>query len=228
MGRKREQHNYNYEPDKVKAAQIEKQKAIMIAKLEQENIDLNKNAKIEIIRANANFQLDIMKAKEQGFTRVIESLMEMMKEWNLISEQRIAFLSSCKAETVEKINRQYLELMNDIDDSAFDFQINKQPQLFEKLEEFSGTDSYETYKNSIDQYISNFLFEKSELLKSYRGQQELLVKSSLDSIDLINNEITQLVTNRIDSLTMSINSDSTYQEVIESKQEKQKLISNEG
>lgn len=226
MGRKREQHNYNYEPDKVKAAQIEKQKAIMIAKIEQENIELDKSAKIEIIQANANFQLDIMKAKEQGFTRVIESLMEMMKEWNLISEQRIAFLSSCKAETVEKINRQYLELMNDIDDSAFDFQINKQPQLFEKLEEFSGTESYETYKNSIDQYISNFLFEKSELLKSYRMQQELLVKSSLESIDVINNEITQLVTNRIDSLTLAINGDSTYQEVIESKQEKQKLIAN--
>ncbi|MBI9032747.1 hypothetical protein JEZ13_12215 [bacterium] len=227
MGRKREQYNYNYEPDKVKAAQIEKQKAIMIAKIEQENIELDKSAKIEIIQANANFQLDIMKAKEQGFTRVIESLMEMMREWNLISEQRIVFLSSCKAETVEKINRQYLELMNDIDDSAFDFQINKQPQLFEKLEEFSGTESYETYKNSIEQYISNFLFEKSELLKSYRLQQELLVKSSLESFDVINNEITQLVTNRIDSLTLAINCDSTYQEVIESKQEKQKLILND-
>lgn len=226
MGRKRETYSYNYEPDRVKAAQIEKEKAILIAKLEQDNITLDKNAKIEIIQANANFQLDIMKAKEQGFTKVIASLMEMMKEWNIISEQRIVFLNSCKAETVEKINRQYLTLMNEIDDSSFDFQISKQPQLFRKLEEFKGTDSYESYHKSIDQYISNFLNEKKELVKSYRVQQEILVRSSLDGIDQINGEITQLVMNRVESLNRAISSDSAYQEVIESKKDGPKFITN--
>ncbi len=227
MGNKtRTTYSYNYEPDKVKVAEIEKEKAIIIAKLQQENIDKNKQAELELMQVNANFQLDIMKAKEEGFTNVISSLTNMMKEWNILGEQRIAYMNNAKFEASKKINTLYAELISKVNEDAFDFQLNKEPQLFEKLEKFQGTASYDSYQKSIDKFIASFIDEKSDMVKSYRKQQELLMDSSLKSIDAINSEVTQIVMNRVESLTKTIQGDSSFTQLSAKSNEINNLLEN--
>jgi uncharacterized membrane-anchored protein YhcB (DUF1043 family) len=217
-------HSYIHEEDKVRAAKINKEKEILLAKINQENIELQHKSELELMQANANFQLDIMKAKEQGFTRVMKSLQEMMREWNIISEQRIAFVNNSKHDVAVKINKLYTELLNKVEDDSFDFHLNKQPQLLNQLENFKETDSYESYRNNIDTYVANFIDDKKELTKNYRNQLSHLIQSSTNSIDQINSEIHQIVNNRVESLTKTLQSDVDFQKVIETKEDKTKML----
>ena len=220
-------YNYKYEPDRVRVAEIEREKAIRIAELQQENISKQKQAELELMQANANLELDIMKAKEEGFTNVISALTNMMKEWNILGEQRIAFMNNAKFEVSSKINNLYSDLIKNVDEDAFDFQLNKQPQLFEQLEKFQGTDSYESYKNNIDKFIGSFINEKSDMVKSYRKQQEILMLSSLKSIDVINSEVTQIVMNRVESLTKTIQGDNDLKQLSNQNNEIENFLENE-
>jgi len=222
--RSRTSYSYNYEPDRVKAAEIEKEKAIIIAKLKQENIDKNKQAELELMQANANFQLDIMKAKAEGFTNVVLALTEMMKEWNILGEQRIAFMNKAKFDVAARVNNLYSELTKKVDDDSLDFHLNKYPMLIEKLEEFKDSGSYESYKKHIDEFIASYIEDKKELTKSYRKQQEILMQSSLVSIDVINSEVTQTVMSRVESMTRTIQNDSDYKQLPGSKQKVEKAI----
>lgn len=214
MGRSsRTTYSYNYEPDKVKVAEINKEKEILLAKMQQNNIDKNKQAELELMQANANFQLDIMKAKEEGFTNVVAALTNMMKEWNIINEQRIAFMNNTKFDTAQKISNLYSELSTKIDNDAMDFHLHTVPEMLAQLEKVKEPDSHEIYKKNIDKFISNFVDEKTDMLKSYRYQQEMLLQSSLNSIDAITNEVTQTVMNRVESLTKAIQNDEDFQQL---------------
>ncbi|MCF7911463.1 MAG: hypothetical protein K9M99_02965 [Candidatus Cloacimonetes bacterium] len=233
-GGSRTTYSYNYEPDRVKAAEIEKEKAIIIAKLQQENIDKNKQAEFELMQANANFQLDIMKAKEEGFTNVVSALTEMMKEWNILGEQRIAFMNNAKFDVAVKINNLYSELISKVDEDSFEFQLNKIPKMLETSEKLKDPDSRKSYQNSIDKYIASYIEDKKEMTKSYRKQQEILMQSSIDSIDAINSEVTQIVMNRVESMTKTIQGDVDFKQLPNSKkrieaikQDNPKLINND-
>jgi hypothetical protein len=219
MGGSKTTYSYSYEPDRVKAAEIQKEKSIILAKMQQENIQLNQKAELELMQANANFQLTMLKAKEEGFTNVMVALTNLMKEWNIISEQRIALMNNAKFDTSSKINRLYSDLISKVDEDSFDFQLNKQPKLFEQLEKCKDTGSYESYRKSLDLYIANFINEKSEMVKSYSKQQEILIQSTLNSIDTINSEVTQIVMTRVDSLTRTIQIDKDYRQLADKNKE---------
>ncbi len=92
-----------YEPDKVRAAEIDKEKAIEIERLKGNNIKLQKEAKIEIIETNARMEALIVEAKVRGFDMAAQILVGMTKELNILGEQRIAMIESASGNAVLQI-----------------------------------------------------------------------------------------------------------------------------
>lgn len=97
------------EPDKVRVAEIEAQKAVAIEKLKGENIILQKEAMKELIETNARMEELMIAAKVKGFEQITDKLMEMTRELNYLAEQRIKILETAGIDTVKQINEHYLE-----------------------------------------------------------------------------------------------------------------------
>ena len=65
------------------------------------------------------------------------------------------------------------------------------------------------------------------MVKSYRKQQEMLMQSNLKSIDIINSEVTQIVMNRVESLTKTIQGDNDLKQLSNQNNEIENFLENE-
>lgn len=88
----RNTENTSYEPDKVRVAEIERDKALQLADRENERIGLMKEAQMELTEFNARMEAAVIEAKARGFHAVQQSLMTMAKELNILAEERMILI----------------------------------------------------------------------------------------------------------------------------------------
>ena len=72
--------NYNYEPDKVKIAQIEAEAKIRLAEMETERVELIKQAQKELLRDEAEAKILVEEAKAKGFTVMAQTIIAMQEQ----------------------------------------------------------------------------------------------------------------------------------------------------
>ena len=104
-------HSYNYEPDKVKIAEIENATRVKLAQLKNERVDLSKQiesstkvklvhlenervdlikqAKIDILQCETQCQMALKEAQARGFQMVAETIMEMQKQLTDMAQKTI-------------------------------------------------------------------------------------------------------------------------------------------
>jgi hypothetical protein len=136
-------YNYNYDPDKVRAAEIE-----------QENIKLLKDAQKELIQMNTQMELALMEAKVRGFSMVQSSLIEMIREANLLAEQRIALLGQAQFDVIKKANDYYNQLSCQIEKDGDQFMCDRLPKIMDTWKSFpEGSSQYKMYEKTVENYI---------------------------------------------------------------------------
>ncbi len=194
-----------YEPDKVRAAEINKEKAIELEKLKGNNIKLQKEAKIEIIETNARMEALIVEAKVRGFDMAAQILVTMTKELNLLGEQRIAMIENASASVLKKINEHYLDFKQKINDDTNKFMLGPTIDMLNQLEKFDkDSDAYQMYKKQIDTHTSDFLSNQNKYVNQVLNQQDKMLDSNIELRKNINTHINSIVENRVKHLEMAV------------------------
>ena len=95
--------NYNYEPDKVKIAQIEAETKIRLSEMETERVELIKQAQMELLRDEAEAKILVEEAKAKGFTVMAQTIIAMQEQLTQITNNRIEIIERASLPIVKDI-----------------------------------------------------------------------------------------------------------------------------
>ena len=176
-----------YEPDKVK-----------VAELENERMDKAIEAQKEIIQMNNEMQLMIMEAHQKGFEHSVTVLKDMMKSLNEIAQERLMLIENGHFEVVEKIEKLYLGLEQEIRNDNDKFNMSQLPKMLEMLNKFEkGSPSAELYQKSIDKQIELNISFFEKKFSAFHERQRMMVESAIKSKDLVLEQSSQIVLDRM-------------------------------
>ncbi len=125
----------NYDPDKVRIAEIDKGTQLQLAGKEQERIELMRDAKIEILREQAKFEEAITQTKLNGLQKMSDIIVNMQDRFNDVAEKRLKIIEQGSMDIIRGIENFYHELQKSIEQRDIEFTENKLPNLLEQLGE---------------------------------------------------------------------------------------------
>lgn len=190
----------NYDPDKVE-----------VAKLENERVELVKNAQLELIEVNARLEAVMIEARCKGFQTMQGSVMQMLKEVNLLAEERLVLLENGSQEQVQKVEAMYADLSKDMEND--DFMFSKVPQMLEIANKFpEESDSRKLYMSGIDREMAKHFDFKTEQLKKLNERCHIVVASVVESKKQMQSHIDTVISKRIEHIeqVMQVNAQLPY------------------
>ena len=192
-----------YEPDKVKIAELEKDRA----NIENKRVSLMADAQKEIIELNARMQGAIIEAESQSFEHSAKVLKNLMHDMNLIAQQRLELLENGQFEIVRKIETLYLEFEREVQKDNDSFQLEKLPKMFDILERFPPeSSSHKLYTGSIDKQINLNIEFVSKKLSDLSNRQKLLIESTNETKIRILEQSSKIVEDRMKFLDNQLES----------------------
>ena len=190
----------NYDPDKVEAA-----------KLENERVNLVKNAQLELMEVNARLEAVMIEARCKGFQAMRGSMMQMLKEVNHLAEERLVLLENGSQEQIQKVESMYADLSKDMDND--DFMFAKVPQMLEIANKFpEDSDARKLYMSGIDREMAKHFDFKTEQLKNLNTRCQIVVASVVASKEKMQHHIDTVISKRIEHIeqVMQVNAQLPY------------------
>ena len=194
-------HIYNYEPDKLRIAEIERQTKLELADKETERIELMRDAKIELLKAQAVTQAAIEKARAEGMREMTQQLIDLQKEMLEVAEKRIVIIEKCALPIIRDIENFYNQIGEKIQQNGDDYNTKKLPQLLETLNKYEkGSTAFEIYAAQINEdrmRQSRFIEEQ---LRQVNIRQNTVLQSFLISKEKIveqTGQITQTIADKL-------------------------------
>ena len=178
----------NYDPDKVE-----------VAKLENERVELVKNAQRELLQLNAQLEVAMIEARCRGFQAMQGAMMNMLKEVNILAEERLVLLENGSREQIQKVEAMYADIAKDIEQDNFMFE--KVPQLLDMANKFPEESmSHKTFMGGIDREIATHFDFKTEQLKKLNERCQIVVGSVVASKEKMQAHIDTVITQRIEHI----------------------------
>lgn len=195
----------NYDPDKVE-----------VAKLENERVDLVKNAQLELMEVNARLEAVMIEARCKGFQAMQGSMMQMLKEVNHLAEERLVLLENGSQEQIQKVETMYADLSKDMEND--DFMFSKVPQMLEIANKFpEESDSRKLYMSGIDREMAKHFDFKIEQLKRLNERCHVVVASVVESKKQMQTHIDTVISKRIEHIeqVMQVNAQLPYSATVQ-------------
>lgn len=164
--------NYNYEPDKVKIAQIEAEAKILVEE-----------------------------AKAKGFTVMAQTIMAMQEQLTQITKNRIEIIERASLPIVKDIENMYKELNDRIVADYDKYKTEKLPNLLSILEKYpEGTSAHKLYLEQIQDDKKAQLECYHMQLEALKNRQQQIINSFINSRDKILEQTGNLTQNIITNL----------------------------
>ena len=161
-----------YDPDRVKAAQLDKERA----EIENERIELMKQAQIDIIEAQTQSRVAQEQARAEGFVRIAEAIGNLQERLNVIAEKRIAIIERGTLQAVKEAEGFYAELTKTIQNDNDKYTAEKLPLLLGILERYpEGSSAHGLYMKKIEEDITLQAMHTSRQLESVIKRQERMI-----------------------------------------------------
>lgn len=128
--------NYNYEPDKVKIAQIEADLKLRMADKEMDRIELMRDAQMEFLKAQTMSQMAVDEARSKGLQFAADKLAELQERMLDISQKRIEIIEHGSLPIVKEIETFYNEIGEKIEAGGEKYNTEKLPKLLALLEQY--------------------------------------------------------------------------------------------
>lgn len=198
-------HSYNYEPDKVKIAEIENSTKVKLAHLENERVDLIKQARIEILQYETQSQLALREAQVRGFQMVAETITEMQKQLNDIAQKRLLILEKGSLSAIHDVEVMYDQLGDKIERDNEVYNTEKLPKLLDILEKYDkDSPGYALYQKRINDDMNLHLEHVSLQLKTIQERQNRIVDSILADKDKMLNQANGITLEMLTHLNQQI------------------------
>ena len=196
-----------YEPDKVKVAEIEANSRVKLAGMEQDRIKLYTDSQLELVEFNAKMEAAVIEARVHGEQALQESIIGLMREANVLAEQRLKLIETAGMDVIRQIDGYYDQLIQEINKNDFLSLIQNLPQLLGVLGQFEqGSPEHTIYFSEIQDYRRRHNDFISEQIKSHRERQSQVLASWLVGKEQVNAHINLLVEKRIEQIGMSLTS----------------------
>lgn len=193
--------NYNYEPDKVKIAQIEAEAKIRLSEMETERVELIKQAQMELLRDEAEAKILVEEAKAKGFTVMAQTIMAMQEQLTQITNNRIEIIERASLPIVKDIENMYKELNDRIVADYDKYKTEKLPNLLSILEKYpEGTPAHKLYFQQIQNDMNAQMKHNDMQLKSLEIRQQQIISGFINSKDKILEQTGNLTQNIITNL----------------------------
>ena len=177
----------HHEPDKIRAAEIERDRAriehetqIRLADREAERIRMSQEAQLDIIEAQTASQVAIEKARAEGMIQVAEALTRMQDKMLEIAEKRIAIIESASMQTVREIEKFYQEI---------------ESQILSQNDVEENSPAFNLYIAQIDRDAQRQVQFVVQQLDKLHERQDLVIRSSIATKDKILEQTGHIVQN---------------------------------
>lgn len=151
-GGSRSTSSTTYEPDKVKVAEIEADTKIRLAGMENDRIELMKQARLDILQYETESQIALEKAKTQGMAVMAQTIMAMQDKLNEIAEKRLQIIEKGSLQVIKDIETFYDDLSTKIQEDNDRYNTEKLPELLSILEQYEeGTPGHKLYMKRIEE-----------------------------------------------------------------------------
>ena len=194
-----------YEPDKVRVAEIEASSKIKLEEMKHERIKLYAETQLELSEFNAKMEAAVIEARVRGEQILQQSMVELMREANVLAEQRLKLIETASMDAIRQIDGYYDQLKNELGNQDFENTKQRIPQLLEILKNFeTGTPEHELYFDEIKQYKMRHNEHIMGQMKSLHNRQSQVLASCITSKEQINSYINLLVETRMEQIGMTL------------------------
>lgn len=194
-----------YEPDKVRVAEIEASVKVRLAGMEQDRIRLYTDTQLELAEFNAKMEAAVIEARARGEQAIQQSMLEMMREANILAEQRLKLIETAGLDVIKQIDGYYDQLISEIDKDDFTSTQQKIPKLLEILKQFKqGTPEHTIYFSEVQDYRKRHNDFITERMKSLHARQAQVLASCIAGKEQIGAHINLLVEKRMEQIGMSL------------------------
>lgn len=163
-------------------AKINAENKIKLAQLENEKVEMVKNAQLDIIEAQKQAAILVEEVKAKGFTVVAQSILVMQDRMNELSARRLEIIEKCSMPIVQDIENFYAELGDKIHRDNEEYSAKKLPALLKTLDEFEeGSPSYNLFHERIQQDMNQQCYYMQLQMESVYRRQERVLQSVLDT-----------------------------------------------
>jgi len=163
-------------------AKINAENKIKLAELENEKVELVKNAQMDIIEAQKQAAILVEEVKAKGFTVVAQSILVLQDRMNELSARRLEIIEKSSMPIVQEIEKFYAELSDKIQRDNEEYSAKKLPALLKTLDEFEeGSPSYNLFHERIQQDMNQQCYYMQLQMESVYRRQERVLQGVLDT-----------------------------------------------
>ena len=227
--------NTVYEPDKVKVAEIESRTKIRLANMEQERIELMKQAQLDILQYETQCHIALEEAKARGMSVIAQNIVLMQEKLNDVAERRLQIIEKGSLQIVKEIEAFYDEVGDKIQVENDEYNTKKLPALLEILGKYEqGSPEHQIYMQRIQddcqrqqQYylkqIDNVYSRQAQVIAGFISSKEKIVEQTgqvtHEMLGAVQNNILHLNTSANFSANMQLESQNSTKALPDSKQE---------
>lgn len=143
--------NTTYEPDKVKIAEIEADNRIRLAGMENDRIELIKQAQLDVLHYETDVQIALEQAKAQGLAYKVQAIIAMQEKLNEVAEKRLLIVEKASLQVVNEIEMFYSEIIMKIENDRDNYNMVKLPELLSVLSKYEeGSYAHSIYMKQIE------------------------------------------------------------------------------
>ena len=189
--------NYNYEPDRVRAAEIERDTKLRLAEMEAERIELARDAQIELLEIQTSSQIAIEEARARGMAIKAKQLVDLQEKMLDIAAKRIAIIEAGSMSIIRNIENFYSEIIAAIQAGNDEYNTQKLPKFLQILESYEkNSAAYQLYWKKIEREIEiqsdfvnlqlqNVISRQNQVLENLFKTQEEIIKQTQEIVQRI-------------------------------------------
>lgn len=200
-GGSRSTSSTTYEPDKVKIAEIERDTKLKLANMENERIELMKQARLDILEYETQSNIALEKARAQGLAVMAQTIINMQDKLNEIAEKRLLIIEKGSLQVVREIEAFYDELGTKLQEDNDRYNTEKLPGLLSILERYEeGTPSYKLYYKRIEEDQARQSQYYTRQFDAILERQSQVINGFLSSKDKIIEQTGQITAGMLDAI----------------------------
>ncbi len=202
-------NNYNYDPDKVRVAEIEAESKRDMAYQENQRIGLMKDAQIELAKINALMEVAVIEAKVRGFDASQKILLEMTRTLTQIAQERLVLLEQGHLGAVAQIDSHYRQLEQQIGRENDEYMQEKLPKLNALLAQYpEGSTNHKIYNKAMDMDMARHFQFQTTQIQGVQQRRNMMTESAIESRKLLEQHVNTLVETRMQHLQITLDNSS--------------------
>lgn len=200
-GGSRSTSSTTYEPDKVKVAEIEADTKIRLAGMENDRIELMKQARLEILQYETESQIALEQAKAQGLAAMAQTIIAMQDKLNDVAQKRLLIIEKGSLQVIKDIETFYDELGKKIQEDDDRYNTEKLPELLSILERYKiGTPAHDLYRKRIEEDMALQAKHYTMQLDAISNRQTQIINGFLESKERIIEQTGQITAELLETI----------------------------